>query len=185
MARGRERPAVDHGRADGDARRHLVVEQAAAAGPQDRGQRLVKRFVPLPGMAEDGRGEIALQGRGDRLVGSCGGGGHAKRDRAESLLLKSVRTLQEPLARDAKQRAGKAETRFGRGMSPRQNPGARAGHGFESGSDPVQDGAGQQDLGRGGRESQPKALDKSLTVDPRGDDDETGLGAELAGAHDA
>ena len=61
MAGRRERAAVVHRRADGDAGRHLVVEQPADLLPQQRGEFAISRIVRAAGVRVDAAGEVAFE----------------------------------------------------------------------------------------------------------------------------
>ena len=108
MARGRIGAAVVHGRADRDARGHLVVEQAADLLPQPRGELIVGRIVAAAGVRIDAAGEIAFELLDDRGRPVDVVGDHHQRGIAESFGLQGFGRFEELLAADAQQRVGVA-----------------------------------------------------------------------------
>ena len=67
MAGGRERAAMVHCGGDGDAGRHLVVEQASHFGAQERGETVVQVIVGAGVVGVEAAGEIAFEAGDDLL----------------------------------------------------------------------------------------------------------------------
>ncbi len=96
--------AVIHRRADGDAGRHLVVEQPPDFGAQDRRDLIVERVVVTAGVGVETTGEVAFQRFGDFAHLRDVFRKDDERHDAERLDLQRVRVHEEVVAGDAQER---------------------------------------------------------------------------------
>ena len=88
-------PAVVHRRADGDAGRHLVVEQAADARPQARREPVVERVVRAARVGVDAAGQVAFEAVGSPPRAALRRGDDEERRVAEGLGLQLLRRGEE------------------------------------------------------------------------------------------
>ena len=185
MPGGRERAAVvlrgRHRHAGG----HAVVDQAADAVAQRRGQRVVFGIVGAAGVAVDGAGEVAFQRLRDLLQLRLRLGQHQQADLAEGLVLQRARCLDEAAAGDLQQGRLERVTGGVGDLAAGQQLGAgvaqcahRLGHQLRA-------ARGQQHAGGRGRGQPLHFLHEGVGVRARRQHRDAGTGAELARAHRA
>ena len=104
-------PAVVHRRGDGDAGRHLVVQQAADARAQQRLELRVERVVRAARVGVEAAGQAALERLDERGQLARVSRDDEERRVAEGLRLQLLGRGQERVARDAQQRVAEAVAR--------------------------------------------------------------------------